>query len=138
MSLVARILPLALLAAALLAGCGSDDSSETTAPAQSGGETTQAQESTQPSGAPAGATARVCSGGGDSVRQLHVTGMDCGRGVAVARGWAAGSGCRPSGEQSRSACTVGKFRCFATVVGEGLAVSCGRPEQALGFIAKPD
>lgn len=138
MSLLARILPLALVAGALIGGCGSDDSSETTAPAQSGGETTQAQESTQPSGAPAGATARVCSGGGETVRQLRVTGMDCGRGVAITRGWAAGPACRPSGEQSRSACTVGKFRCFATVVGEGLAVSCGRPEQALAFIAKPD
>jgi hypothetical protein len=138
MSFLTRILPLVLVTGVLIAGCGSDGSSETTAPAQSGGETTPAQESTQPSGAPAGATARVCPGGGDNVRQLHVTGMDCGRGATVARGWAAGSGCKPSGEQSRSACTVGRFRCFATVVDEGLAVSCGRPEQALGFIAKPD
>src|SRR5215510_2918039 len=124
------ILPLALLVAVLVAGCGSDDSGETTG----GAETTQAQES---GAAPVGASTKPClANDGATAKILRVTGVGCGRGEAVADEWAAEDSCRPSGDDTRGACSVGRFRCFSTVFGKGLAVSCARPGQAVNFVSR--
>ena len=133
MSLLARILPPALLAAALLAGCGSDQSNETTAPAQSGSETTQAQES---GSGPVGVRARSCGDG--KVQQLRVVGIDCGSGAKVAAAWNGDPSCRPPQGQSRSACAAGEYRCLAAAVDRGLSVTCARRGRTIAFIARPD
>ncbi len=130
---LARILLLSLLGAALLAGCGSNGSSDSTA--QSGSETTQAQESDSGSASgPVGVRARSCKGG-DGYQLLRVTGVDCATGARVASGWSGDSSCRPPNGQSRSTCAVGEYRCLAATVDRGLAVSCARPERAIAFIA---
>jgi hypothetical protein len=129
-------LPLALIAAALAAGCGSDESSETTS-GQSGAEMTGAQESGAGGAeAPVGVRARTCKVSVSDYEMLRVTGVDCRTGAAIAAGWAKDSSCRPPKGQSRSACSIGQFRCLTTVVGRGLAVTCARPERSVAFIAK--
>jgi hypothetical protein len=148
MTFHARVFSLAVVAAALLlVGCGSDDSGTTngsTDSLETGGETTQAQESGAAGGgegatnqAPVGASTNPCPGNGETVKLMRVTGVGCGQGEALAEEWAGEDACKPSDGDLRGACTVGRFRCFSTVFGKGLAVSCARPEQAVNFVSRP-
>ena len=133
MRLLTRFLPLALAAALLAAGCGSDQSSETTTPAGSGAETNRAKQSGAE--APTGVRARACRNTGESLL-LRVTGVACAKGESVAARWRSNSGCRPAAGESRSACSVGGFRCLTSSAGRGLAVTCARPERSIAFIVK--
>ena len=127
---LARILPLALLIAALIGGCGSDESSHSTAPEQ-------AQESgSEAPAAPVGVRVRVCKVGGEFAL-MRVTNVACGAGAKVASGWSGGSNCRPQPGQLRSACTVGKYRCLATTTGQGISVTCARRGRSIAFFARP-
>ncbi|HEY1355748.1 MAG TPA: hypothetical protein VGF09_05475 [Solirubrobacterales bacterium] len=131
MRLVTRFLPLALVAALLAAGCGSGGSTESTG--SEGAETTQAHQSG--AGAPIGVMARPCHNTGKKALLMRVTGVSCAKGTSIATVWRSHPECPPAGGESRSACTVGGFRCFATVAGRGLAVTCARPERSISFIA---
>ncbi len=146
MRLATRILPLLLLTAALVGGCGSDESEttapgatapETTAPETTAPETTKAQQSGAGGpAAPIGVKARSCRDNGDESRLLRVTGVNCGSAEKIASGWDEDSSCRPPQGQSRSACAVGAYRCLSTAVGRGLAVSCARSQRSIAFIAR--
>lgn len=136
MRFLTRALLLALIAAALAVGCGSDESSETTS-GRSGTETTQAHESGAGGAkSPVGVRARSCTVTASDYEMLRVTGVDCRAGAKVAAGWTEGPGCRPAPGESRAACSVGEFRCLTAAVGRGLAVTCARPERSVAFIAK--
>ena len=149
-----RSLPLALVAALLAAGCGSGESTQSTAPG--GAETTESTtpggaettESTAPGGAetteahqsgaegPTGITPRVCRNTGEEALLMRVTGVSCSKGRQIAAGWHSKSGCAPASGESRSACTINGFRCLTAVAGQGLAVTCARPERSIAFIAR--
>jgi hypothetical protein len=130
-------LPLLLLAVALASGCGSDESDQSTAPRGTGTETTRGETNrAQQSAAPVGVRARPCRDNGDQSRQLRVTGVECRKGERVAAGWGENRSCRPAAEESRSACSVGEFRCLATAVGRGLSVTCARPQRSIAFIVR--
>ncbi len=128
---IARILPLALLAVLLVAGCGSGGSSETT----SGAETAPAGTSTAPE-APTGVTSRACRNAGRETLLLRVTNVACAKGASIAAVWHSNPKCRPAAGQSRSACSVEGFRCLTTTAGRGLAVTCARPAQSIAFIVE--
>jgi hypothetical protein len=137
-----RLLPFFLLAAAIAGGCGSDESDQSAAPGTTGTETTGAettggqQSGTGGGGAPAGVRAHACRDNGDESRLLRVTGVDCATGETIASGWSDDRRCRPAGGQSRSACSVGEFRCLASAVGRGVSVTCARPQRSIAFIVK--
>jgi hypothetical protein len=134
MTPMTRFLLPALAAALLAAGCGSGDSTQMTAPEESGAETTQAEQSEAEG--PAGATARLCRSAGEDFQLLRVTGVSCSKGEGIASLWRASPDCAPTAGESRSACTVGGFRCLTTVVDRGLAATCARPERSIAFITK--
>lgn len=122
---------IALLAAALLAGCGGDgdsgsDASATTAPPAQG------------SSAPQGATAKDCQTGSDAARDLHVTGIGCEKGRQLLRGWQQSSACATPGGASRSSCKVSTYRCLTAVTERGLSVSCAQPGRSFAFLARPE
>jgi hypothetical protein len=127
------ILSTAVAAALLVAGCGSGESTETTA---GGVETSEAHQSGAEG--PSGIRARPCLSPGKPAVLMRVTGVSCSKGKSVAAGWASRSGCAPAAGDSRSACTVDGFRCLTTVAGRGLAVTCARPERSVAFLAVPD
>ena len=120
---------LLLAACALLAGCGSDES--TTTPAETA-PTTETAPAAGASSAPAGAAAHSCAtvGGLTKLRAVGV-GCDAARQVAVA--WKVPR-CRPSPGASRSACSVRRYRCQGVVTARGLAVSCSRPGRSISFL----
>jgi hypothetical protein len=134
MRTLTRFLPAALVAALLVAGCGSGESTESTTPGGGGAETTQAHQSGAEG--PYGITARPCRHIGETAAALRVTGVSCSKGVAIAEGWASRSGCAPAAGDSRSACTVAGFRCLTAVAGQGLAVTCARPERSVAFLVE--
>jgi hypothetical protein len=122
---------LALLAALLVAGCGSGGSSGTT----SGTETSPAGTSTAPE-TPTGVRSRACRTGGEETLLLRVTNVGCAQGASVAARWRSSPDCSPAAGQSRSACSIGGFRCLTSVAGRGLAVTCARPEHSIAFIVE--
>lgn len=130
MRALARLFPLTLLAALLIAGCGGGSSGTT-----SGAETTPAGTSTAPE-APTGIRSRACKTGGEETLLLRVTNVGCARGASVAALWRSNPGCSPAPGQSRSACTVDGFRCLTSIAGRGLAVTCARPERSIAFIVE--
>jgi hypothetical protein len=121
-----------VLAALLVAGCGSGGSTGTTA----GQETAPAGASTAPE-APTGVTARACRNHAEgSALPLRVTGVGCAKGASIAAAWHSNSKCAPAAGQSRSACSVEGFRCLTAVAGQGLAVTCARPGRSVAFIVE--
>lgn len=119
-----------LLAAALLAGCGSsgDGGSE---PA------TQATPQAQGSAPPAGATAHECNGGTAAEVKLRATGISCKEAVGLARSWEQAEGCKPPNGSSRAACSIaGGYRCLSVVTERGISVSCAKPGRSVAFTAK--
>jgi hypothetical protein len=119
-----------LAAAAILAGCGSDET--TTTP----GET--ASPSPQPSAGassvPAGAAARRCPTAG-RLTGLRVSGLGCEEGRRVMSAWNKPA-CLPPTDASRSACTVRRYRCQAIVVARGLSASCAKPGRSVSFLRR--
>lgn len=134
MKLAAPLL-IALLAAALLGGCGSSseqsDGSETAAPTPSK-EGREAPDST----APAGARAEACDTYAVDAESLRVTGLSCKQGRQVMFGWQRAEGCVLIGGASRGACSVGSYRCLATRAGRGIGVSCSGPGRSVAFLVK--
>lgn len=120
---------IAVLAAALLAGCGSssdgpDEAGSTAAPKASD------------SSAPAGASAHACAIDADRTSGLRVTGVSCGRGLKTVIAWRRDASCGPAAGGSQAGCTVGGYRCIATATDRGLSVSCSRPGRSIAFTAK--
>jgi hypothetical protein len=118
---------IAVLAAALLAGCGSssDEAGSTKAPPKG-----------SDSSAPAGASAHACAIDAGGVSGLRVTAVSCGKGQKVAIVWQRDATCRPPASGSQAGCTVAGYRCIATATDRGLAVSCARPDHSIAFTAK--
>lgn len=137
---------LAVLAAALLVvGCGGSGSSSSTAPAGGGAGTGGAAENAPESGAPKKATAPnapagskvvACGEGRIETVQLRATAVDCGTARATMQRWERSHACTLGKGDSRSSCSLGGFRCQATRVDRGAAVSCARPGGGISFIAK--
>jgi hypothetical protein len=123
---------LAALAVIAFAGCGSDDEDGTTQ-----GTTTDApaQTSGAPS-APAGASAQTCDTYAVDAEALRVTGVSCGEGRKTMFGWQRAESCETGNDASRGACSVGSYRCLATKVDRGVAVSCARTGRSIAFVAK--
>jgi uncharacterized protein YceK len=109
-----------VLAAALLAGCGS-----------SGDGTMGGSGSAT---APAGASARACALNGGGIERLRVTKVSCGEGQRVASGWRAAAQCSKQG--SRSGCAVRSYRCVATASDRGWSVSCAKPGKSIAFTVR--
>jgi len=126
------LLPIAILAAVLIAGCGSDDGDESTQTTGSGSATTS---TTPPPSAPAGATAHACTIGTADLEDLRVTGVDCDAGRQVAVGWTHGATCASPEGGSRFACSVRGYRCLGTTTEHGIAVSCARSGRSIAFVA---
>jgi hypothetical protein len=131
---------LALLAVLSLAACG-DGSDETT-----GGEPQGDAMKTAPpegTGSEGGAggrpipNVRTCRTEAVKKRTMLAVDVSCKKAVAIAEAVAGRSECLPAAGESRSACTVGEFRCTSTTAQQGISVSCGRPGHSVGFLAKP-
>jgi hypothetical protein len=122
---------LAIVAAALLAGCGDTSS---------GGNSTSGGSTTAPPGggatAPAGASAANCDAGAVDAGALRATAISCEEARGVLFAWQRASSCAGSPGASHSACTVRTYRCVGTRTDLGLAVSCARPGRSIAFIAK--
>lgn len=122
----ARPLLIVLVAALLIAGCGSSGEQDPTATA------------TTPE-APPGASARTCRGTVAAVEELRVTGVDCAVGLIVATAWTSEPSCAPAEESSRSSCSVHDgYRCLGATTDRGVAVSCARSGSSVAFLAKRD
>jgi hypothetical protein len=113
----------AVLAAALLAGCGGDSSTG---------------DSTATPTAPAGAIAIGCQTHTADAEGLRATAVSCADARQLLFAWQRASGCASSPGASRSACTVGSYRCIGARTDRGLAVSCAKPGQSIAFVAKGD
>lgn len=120
------VLPLALLIAALVGGCGSDGEDGTVTP------TPTATTSTTPPGA----NAKSCKSDVAEVDNLRVTGSDCAAAQAVAAAWAQGSNCASPENASRFACTIRGYRCLTTATDQGTAVSCARSGRSVSFVSQ--
>jgi hypothetical protein len=116
---------IAVLAAALLAGCGGSSDNGST-----GGSSTQPPAGT--STAPAGASARACPVDA-SAEALRATGVSCGQARQVVDAWKGGPSCVPP-VGPRSGCDAGGYRCLSTATNRGFAVSCSRPGRSVAFI----
>jgi hypothetical protein len=117
---------IAVLAAALLAGCGSSD----------GGPSSSTEAPPTTSTAPAGASARGCPTAPNGAEALRATGISCGEAQRVVVAWQRSTSCAPATGASRSGCDAAGYRCLSTVTGRGLAVSCSGPGRSLAFVAK--
>jgi hypothetical protein len=121
---------IAVLAVALLGGCGSSDddgsdASTATAPKSAGQK------------APAGASARECAGKVGAATALRATGLSCKQAKALTAAWARDKSCVPAEGASRSSCKLeGDYDCLAAMTGRGLAVSCARPGRSVAFTIK--
>jgi hypothetical protein len=146
MKLAAPLL-IAVLAAALVAGCGSSSDEgtqgseatapETTAPQPLGeAGTRQPPSSASADEAPAGASARPCDTYAIDAEGLRVTGLSCKQGRQLMFAWQRAEGCVLIGDASRGACSVRSYRCLATKTARGVSVSCAQPGRSLAFLAK--
>jgi hypothetical protein len=127
------LLPIAILATVLIAGCGSDNGDETT---QTSGSSSATTSATPPPSAPAGASAQACTIDTAGLEDLRVTGVDCGAGQQVAVAWTRGTTCASPQSSSRFACSVRGYRCLGTTTERGVAVSCARSGRSIAFVAK--
>jgi hypothetical protein len=124
---------LAMICAALLAGCGgggSGGSSSTAAP-ESGGAPKKA---TAPN-APAGSKVVACESDTADARGLRATAVDCATAERIMRRWQKHRSCALAAGASRGSCSLGSFRCQTVKAGRGVAVSCARPGGDIAFIA---
>jgi predicted small secreted protein len=122
-----RVLALVLVAAAFLAaGCGSSSGS---------GNESSTATATEPAGGPPGAAAQSCKVTVRDVGALRATGVSCQTAAQVAAGWTASTGCAPSGNSSRTSCSIGRYRCLSLAADRGIAVSCAAPGHSVSFLA---
>jgi hypothetical protein len=131
---------LAIVAALLVAGCGSGSGSSSTAPAANsavppGGApiTGGGKKATAPN-APAGSKVVACRERRLEVRQLRASAVDCGAAQKTMRDWVSSHACT-LGNASRSSCSLDGFRCQAVRVDQGASVSCARPDADVAWIA---
>jgi hypothetical protein len=127
-------LAIAVLAAALLAGCGGSSSS-------SGGSTqtgTGAPSKASGPSAPIGASARNCETDAAGVEALRVVGVSCRRARQVMHGWQRTDSCAPPTGASRTSCTARSYRCLSARTSRGLVVGCSLPGESIAFVVKPD
>jgi hypothetical protein len=120
-------LAIALLAAALVSGCGGSDDNST---AGGGSEQPPAQTST----APAGASARACPIDAEGTVGLRATGVPCGAAQRLVAAWRRGGSCAPAAGASRSGCEAAGYRCQSVAGERGVAVSCSRPGRSVAFV----
>jgi hypothetical protein len=124
---LAAPIAIAVLAAALVAGCGGSSD---------GGSTSSTEAPPSTSTAPAGASAGSCPTAPNGAQALHATGISCDGAKGVVLAWQQSGSCAPAGGASRSGCRAGGYRCLSTVTDLGVAVSCSRPGRSLAFLAK--
>jgi hypothetical protein len=135
---------IAVAAALLAAGCGSDDdggsgdgreSGDVSGPSQTTTTTTGAGGNAGTTTGPSGIRARSCPPEGE-IAALRTVGEDCGTAQAVAADWSRRSDCSGPEGASRFACSVSGYRCLGTTAGRGISVSCARPGRSVSFIAE--
>jgi hypothetical protein len=126
---LATPLAIAVLAAALIAGCGGSSSG-------SGSTGSSTAPKASDSTAPIGASARRCDTRAVDAMALRATGISCGQARQVMFGWQRDASCASPQGASRSGCTTRSYRCLSTRTGRGLAVSCSRAGQSIAFIAR--
>jgi hypothetical protein len=124
---LAAPIAIAVLAAALLAGCGGSSD---------GGSSSSTEAPPSTSTAPAGASAHSCPTAASGAEALRVTGISCGRAERVVVAWQRSGSCAPPAGASRSGCDAAGYRCLSTVTDRGLAVSCSGPGRSIAFVAK--
>jgi hypothetical protein len=126
------LLALAVVATAMLAGCGSssDETGESGEPPASTSGAPGGQE------APIGSRAKVCTDSSVTDGEVRVTGVPCGLGRLLVAGWYKNSECSSPAGASRTSCKLGSFTCLALNAGRGLAVTCAGPSRSVVFIAK--
>jgi hypothetical protein len=130
---LATPLAIAVLAAALLAGCGGGSSSSSGGSTQTG---STAPAKAGASGGPIGASARSCDTHAVDAGSLRAVGVSCGEARRVMYGWQRASSCASPSGASRSSCSTGSYRCLGARTDRGVAVSCSRPGRSVAFIAK--
>jgi hypothetical protein len=143
-----------VLAAALgLAACGSDSNSTTgetsgapLEPGHDGAESTTPAEdqpqSTTPAGkvapeAPLGARAGVCENDEAANGEVRVTGVSCGFGRLMVKGWNLNKACGGPPDASRTSCKLGDYICLGARTARGLAVTCAARGRSIAFLATP-
>jgi hypothetical protein len=144
---------IAVTAALLAMGCGSDDDGGSGYGRESGDVSGPSQATTTTTGA--GADATTTTGGGNAtttgpsgirarscppegeIAALRTVGEDCRTARAVAADWSRRSDCSEPEGASRYACSVSGYRCLGTTAGRGISVSCARPGRSVSFLAEP-
>lgn len=124
---------LAILAAALPAGCGG--SSTETGELQTS-TSTKGASTPPPAKAPIGARPKSCDSLAADAGGLRATGVPCDRARQVMYGWRRERSCSTPPGASRSSCLTRSYRCQAVRADRGLAVSCARAGEAIAFVAK--
>ncbi|HTR75156.1 MAG TPA: hypothetical protein VMH33_07840 [Solirubrobacterales bacterium] len=109
-------------AASLAAGCGGGS-----------GSGSSGRSSTVPS-APAGSKVVSCTEGREEARDLRATAVDCETARTTMRHWQSSHACTLGAHGSRSACTLGDFRCQAVRIDGGAEVSCAREGADVSFV----
>jgi hypothetical protein len=115
--------------AVALAGCGSSVESPR------GSEST-AGTSTPTSTAPEGATVQTCGGAIAGVSQLRASEVGCPVARRIAASWETKRDCEAATGASRTACSIGRYRCLGTATERGLAVSCAAADGSISFVVK--
>jgi hypothetical protein len=124
-----------LVSAALLAaGCGGGSSGGSNSTEPKGGDEGAGKQATSPN-APAGSKVVACSENRMEMEGLRATEVSCGTARATMERWARSHACT-LGDESRSSCSLGGFRCQAVKVEKGASVSCAGPQGDVSFIAK--
>jgi hypothetical protein len=118
------------LAAVPAAGCGSSEEDGSTrrekqVPSRQGG-----------SGAPIGATAKICESDAMDAEGLRATGISCEQARRVMHRWRRQSSCSSPTDASRVSCSSSAYRCTGTRTDRGTAVSCSGPGRSVAFVAK--
>jgi hypothetical protein len=129
---LATPLAIAVLAAALLAGCGGSSSPQSGSTSTGSTKAPKASDST----APVGASAQVCETHAVDASALHATGVSCGEARRLMFAWQRDPACASPRGASRSSCTTGSYRCLGTTTARGVSVSCSRPGRSFAFLAK--
>lgn len=117
---LATSLAVLVLAASLLAGCGSSSEASSTG-------------TSSPRGHLVGAPVRNCPLDVGGTRGLHTVGVSCGEAQRVVLAWRRDSSCAAAPGASHSACSVRGYRCIGTVTDRGLAVSCTHRGPSVAF-----
>jgi hypothetical protein len=120
---------IAVLAAALLAGCGGSSSSSSSS--TGAGPAPQTSESS----APAGASAQSCETQAVGARALRATGVSCGEASRLLLAWQHDPVCAVPPAATRSSCATHSYLCLSTATVQGLAVSCSQPGRSIAFLA---